>query len=175
MQRCGIISPSNSEWASPMVLVNKKNGTVRLCVNYRRVNTASAAEAYPLPCIDNIIDQIGRAQYLMTIDLTKGYSQVPVASEDHHETAFGTPFVLFEYNAMSFGLRGVPGTFQSLMDGLIRGLSYFASAYMIICSSTWVDHMRHHFAEAPQCWAYHQGPQMLVRNGNLYLSWPCRG
>ena len=72
MQRCGIISPSSSEWASPMVLVNKKDETVRLCVDYRKVNAASAAEAYPLPRIDNIINQIGRAQYLTTIDLTKG-------------------------------------------------------------------------------------------------------
>ena len=146
MQRCGIISPSSSEWASPMVLVNKKDGTVRLCVDYRRLNAASAAEAYPLPRIDDIIDQIGRAQYLTTIDLTKGYWQVPVASEDRHKTAFCTPFGLFEFNVMPFGLQGAPGTFQRLMDGLIRGLSSFASAYLddlIICSSTWEDHMRH--------------------------------
>ena len=73
MQRCGIISPSSSEWASPMVLVKKKDETVRLCVDYRKVNAASAAEAYPLPRIDDIINQIGRAQYLTTIDHTKGY------------------------------------------------------------------------------------------------------
>ena len=118
---------TSSEWASPMVLMNKKDGTVRLCVNYRRVNAASAAEAYPLPRIDDIIDQIGRAQYLTTIDLTKGYWQVPVASENRHNTAFWTPFGLFEFNVMPFGLQGAPGTFQRLMDGLIHGLSSFAS------------------------------------------------
>ena len=146
MQRCGIISPSTREWASPMVLVNKKDGTMRLCVNCRRVNAALAAEAYPLPRIDDIIDQIGRAQYLTTIDLTKGYWQVPVASEDRHKAAFCTPFGLFEFNVMPFGLQGAPETFQRLMDGLIRGLSSFASAHLddlIICSSTWEDHMRH--------------------------------
>ena len=88
MQRCGIISPLSSEWVLPVVLVNKKDGTVRFCVNYRRVNAASTAETYPLPRIDDIIDQIGRVQYLTTIDLMKGYWQVPVASEDHHKTAF---------------------------------------------------------------------------------------
>ena len=71
MQRCSIISLSSSEWVSPMVLVKKRDRTLRLCVHYRRVNVASATEAYPLPHIDDIIDQIGRAQYLMTIDLTK--------------------------------------------------------------------------------------------------------
>ena len=73
MQRCGTISPSSSEWASPMVLVKKKDGTLRPCVNYRRVNAASATDAYPLPRIDDIIDQIRRAKYLTTLDLTKGY------------------------------------------------------------------------------------------------------
>ena len=73
MQRCGIISPSSSKWASPMVLVNKKDGTVRLCVDYRRVNAASTADTYPLPRIEDIIDQIGRTHYLTMIDLTKGH------------------------------------------------------------------------------------------------------
>ena len=129
-----------------LVLVNKKDATMRLCADYRRVNAASAAQAYPLPCTDDIIDQIGRAHYLTTIDLTKGYRQVPVASEDCHKTAFCTPFGLFEFKVMPFGLQGAPGTFQRLMEGLIRGLSSFASAYLddlIICSSTWEDHMRH--------------------------------
>ena len=98
MQRCGIISSSSSEWASPMVLVKKKDGTLRLCVDYRRVNAASATEAYPLPHIDDIIDQIGRAKYLTTLDLTRGHWQVPVASENRHKTAFCTPFGLFEFN-----------------------------------------------------------------------------
>ena len=78
MQRCGIISLSNSELASPMVLVKMKDRTLRLelCAHYRRMNAASTTEAYPLPRIDDIIDQIGRAQYLTTIDLTKRYWQV---------------------------------------------------------------------------------------------------
>ena len=129
-----------------MVLVKKEDRTLRLCVDYRRVNATSATDAYPLPRIDDIIDQIGRAKYLTTLDLTKEYWQVPVASEDRHKTAFCTPFWLFDINVMPFGLQGVPGTFRRLMDGLIRGLSSFASAYLdhlIICSSTWEDHMSH--------------------------------
>ena len=129
-----------------MVLVKKEDRTLRLCVDYRRVNATSATDAYPLPRIDDIIDQIGRAKYLTTLDLTKEYWQVPVASEDRHKTAFCTPFGLFDINVMPFGLQGVPGTFRRLMDGLIRGLSSLASAYLdhlIICSSTWEDHMSH--------------------------------
>ena len=146
MQECGIIEPSSSEWASPMVLVKKKDGTLRLCVDYRRVNAISATDAYPLPRIDDIIDQIGGAKYLTTIDLTKGYWQVPVASSDRGKTAFCTPFGLFQFNVMPFGLQGAPGTFQRMMDGLIRGLSSFSAAYLddlVVFSSTWEEHVGH--------------------------------
>lgn len=70
------------------------------------MNATPATEAYPLPCIDDIIDQIGRAQYMTTINLMKGYWQVPVASEDHHKTAFPTLFGFFKFNIMPIGLQG---------------------------------------------------------------------
>ena len=129
-----------------MVPVKKKDGTMRLCVDYRRLNSLSAADAYPLPRIDDIIDQIGIAKYITTTDLTKGYWQVPVATADRHKTAFATPFGLFQFNVMPFGLQGAPGTFQRMMDSLLHGLSSYTAAYLddlVIFSTSWKEHIKH--------------------------------
>ena len=95
MLDAGIIEPSSSEWASPIVLVNKKDGTLRLCIDYRRLNAESQMDAYPMPRIDDLIDRLGKAMFLTTLDLTRGYWQVPMASISRHLTAFTTPFGLF--------------------------------------------------------------------------------
>ena len=95
MLDAGIIEPSSSEWASPIVLVNKKDGTLRLCIDYRRLNAESQMDAYPMPRIDDLIDRLGKAMFLTTLDLTRGYWQVPMASTSRHLTAFTTPFGLF--------------------------------------------------------------------------------
>ena len=80
-----IIKPSTSEWAAPIVLV-KKDGSLRLCVDYHRRNSASLTDAYPMPRIDNMIDQLGKASFITTLDLTQGYWQVPVANDDRHNS-----------------------------------------------------------------------------------------
>ena len=146
MQKCGIIEPSSSEWASPMVIVKKKDGTIRLCVDYRRVNSLSAADAYPLPRIDDIIDRIGTAKYITTIDLMKGYWQVPVIAADRHKTAFATPFRLFQFNVMPFGLQGALGTFQRMINRLLQRKSSFTAAYLddlVIFSTSCKEHIWH--------------------------------
>ena len=91
----GIIEPSESDWASPIVLVKKKDNSIRLCVDYRKLNSETQVDAYPMPRIDDILDQIGQARYITTLDLARGYWQVPVAEEDRHKTAFTTPLGLF--------------------------------------------------------------------------------
>ena len=142
----GIIEPSRSEWSFPVVLVPKKDGSLRMCVDYRRLNSVSKVDNYPMPRVEELIDRLGNAKYISTMDLTKGYWQVPVAKEDQHKTAFVTPFGLYQYKMMPFGLSGAPASFQRLMDHLIRGCQEFAAAYLddlIIFSATWEEHLQH--------------------------------
>ena len=94
MRRQGIIKPAISDWAEPIVIV-KKDETIRLCVDYRRMNALSRVDSYPMSRIDELIDRFGRAVYIMTLNLTKGYWQVPVAKRDRPKTAFTRPFGLF--------------------------------------------------------------------------------
>ena len=77
-----IIEPSTSEWAAPIVLVKKKDSSLQLCEDYWRLNSASVTDAYPMPRIDDMIDQLGKASFITTLDLTRGYWQVPVANND---------------------------------------------------------------------------------------------
>ena len=144
MKNAGIITPSSSEWASPIVLVPKKDGTMRMCVDYRRLNSVSEADAYPMPRIDELIDRLGSASYISTLDLTRGYWQVPVTQESQPKTAFTTPFGLFDFTVMPFGLHGAPATFQRMMDTLLREAETYAAAYLddlVVCSTSWTDHL----------------------------------
>ena len=142
----GIIEPSTSEWAAPIVLVPKKDGSLRLCVDYRRLNGVTQSDAYPMPRVDELIDRLGGAKFITTLDLTRGYWQVPVAEADRHKTAFTTPFGLHQFKVMPFGLQGAPATFQRMMDRLVDGCDAFTAAYLddlVIHSSTWEEHLQH--------------------------------
>ena len=142
----GIIEPSSSEWSSPIVLVKKKDGSLRLCVDYRRLNAVSEADPYPMPRIDDLIDNLGGAKFISTLDLTRGYWQVPVSKECQPKTAFVTPFGLYQFTVMPFGLQGAPATFQRLMDRVIQGLGEYSAAYLddlIVFSHSWTEHLSH--------------------------------
>ena len=112
----GIIEPSSSEWCSPMVIVKKKDKSLRICVDYRRLNSVSQVDAYPMPRIDDTLDQLGNAKFISTMDLTRGYWQVPVEQKAHHKMAFSTPFGLYQFKMMPFGLQGAPATADGPRD-----------------------------------------------------------
>ena len=111
-----VIRESSSPYASPIVLVRKKDGSLRLCVDYRLLNSKTRKDAFPLPRIEESLDSLGGARWFSTIDLASGYNQVPVSELDRPKTAFCTPFGLFEFNRMPFGLCNAPSTFQRLMQ-----------------------------------------------------------
>ena len=142
----GVIEPSQSEWSSPIVVVKKKDGNIRLCIDYRRLNSTTPFDAYPMPRTDELIDRLGGAKYITTLDLAKGYWQVPMKEEDKAKTAFTTPNGLFQFKVMPFGLSGAPATFQRMMDRLLQGMEDFVGAYIddvIIFSESWETHLHH--------------------------------
>ncbi len=146
MLTMNIIEPSRSDWCSPVVLVPKKDGSLRFCVDFRYLNSVSRFDSYPTPRIDELVDRLGKAKWITTIDLCKGYWQVPLSIQSKELTAFRTPWGLFQFSVMPFGLHGVPASFQRLMDCVLSGLSDYVSAYLddiIIYSSSWEQHLQH--------------------------------
>lgn len=118
------IRPSTSPWASPIVLVKKKDGTTRFCVDYRKLNSVTKKDAYPLPRIDDCFDSLRGANWFCTLDLRSGYWQIPMARESIEKTAFVTKYGLFEFLVMPFGLTNAPATFERLMERVLNGLQW---------------------------------------------------
>ncbi len=151
MQRFGVIQPSSSPWASPIVLVRKKDGTLRICVDYRSLNSVTKADTFPLPRIDDLLDQLSQARYFSSIDLASGYWEIKVHPNSQEKTAFTTPQGLFEFRVMPFGLRNAPAAFQRLMQQVLTGLNPpdgpdFVAAYLddiLIFSRSMDEHLMH--------------------------------
>ena len=112
--------PGECPFASSCVVVRKKDGTFRLCVDYRRLNAITVKDSYPLPRIDEILSSLGKARYFASLDLLMGYHEVEVEPRDRAKTAFVTHRGLFVFNVMPFGLTNAPATFQRLMNNLFR-------------------------------------------------------
>ena len=146
MLQMGIIEESHSAWSSPVVLVPKPDGSYRFCNDFRKLNEVSAFDAYPMPRIDELIERLGPARFITTLDLTKGYWQVPLTQRAREKTAFATPDGLYQYTVLPFGVHGAPATFQRMMDRVLRAHREYAAAYIddiVIHSSTWDLHLHH--------------------------------
>jgi len=138
----GIIQPSTSPWASPLMAVPKKNGEVRICIDFRAVNSLTTPDPYPLPRIDDLLATVASAKYLTTLDLTKGYHQILLTPESIPKTAFTTHHGRFEYTRLPFGLSNAPAHFQKCMDQVFKDLPI--TAYLddvVIATSTWKEHI----------------------------------
>ena len=119
-----IIRPSTSPWSSPIVLVSKPDGSTRFCIDYRKVNSVTKKDAYPLPRIDDTLNALGGAKYFTTLDLQSGYWQVGLEEKSKEVTAFTTSKGHWEFNVLPFGLTNAPATFQRLMDLVLTGLHW---------------------------------------------------
>ena len=118
MLAIGIIQESNSAWSSPTVLVKKKDGTTRFCIDYRRLNQVTKVDAYPLPYIEDSLNT------LCSLDLASGYWQVEMDASDREKTAFVTQGGLYKFRVMPFGLVNAPMTFERLMERVLRGIAW---------------------------------------------------
>lgn len=152
----GVIRPSKSPWSSPVVLVKKPDGSHRFCIDYRKLNSATKSDVYPLPRIADALDTLGTAkpQYFSTLDLQSGYWQVEMDESSKEYTAFTTHCGLYEYNRMPFGLKNAPGTFQRLMESVLRSLNWKQCLVylddVIVFSRTFSEHLEH-LREAFDC------------------------
>ncbi|GBM38694.1 Retrovirus-related Pol polyprotein from transposon 297, partial [Araneus ventricosus] len=119
----GIIEESSGPWASPIVLVKKKNGSTRFCVDYRKLNEITIKDSYPLQRIDDTLDALNGSQWFSTLDLKSGYWEVEIQPEEKEKTAFTTGQGLWQFKVMPFGLCNAPATFERLMETVLRGLT----------------------------------------------------
>ena len=120
----GAIEQGQSPWASPVVLVHKKDGSLRFCMDYRKLNNVAKFDAYPLPRVDKTLEALGGEKFFTTLDLLSGYWQVGLTPEERLKSAFCVRSVLYLWNVMPFGLCNAPSSFERLMETMLQGLQW---------------------------------------------------
>ena len=120
----GVIQESNSEWAAVPVLVRKKDGSLRYCIDYRALNKVTRKDGFPMPNIESCIDTLGGNMYMSTLDMAAGYYQLEIDERDRHKTAFITKYGQFEHVKLAFGLCNSPATFSRVIQLVLQGLTW---------------------------------------------------
>ena len=147
MRADGIIQPSHSPWASPIVIVPKKDGSLRFCVDYRRLNAVTCKDVYPLPRIEDILASLGEAKRFTSLDLASGYWQIELDESAREKSAFTTHRGLYEFTRMPFGLCNAPATFQRVMQQVLAGVEWDSVFSFIddllVASKTFSEHLNH--------------------------------
>jgi hypothetical protein len=150
MLKLGVIEPSISAYSAPIVLVKKKDGSVRFCIDYRRLNNELQFDSEPMPDVDQLFAKLSNAKYFSKLDLSKGYWQIPVDEKDRHKTAFSTPYGQYQWTAMPFGLKTAGAIFTRMMRKLIQPMGRDDVDNFIddvlIASDSWEQHL-----EALEC------------------------
>ncbi len=141
------IEESHSPWSAPVVLVQKKDGTHRFCIDYRRLNDVTIKDSHPLPRVDDTLDRLSGARVFSTIDLTAGYWQIPLNPNDKEKTAFSAGTGLYQFRMMPMGISNAPPSFQRLMELVLRGLHWSVCLIyldnIIVYSADFPQHLQH--------------------------------
>lgn len=146
MESAGIIRRSHSPWSAPILLIPKRDGTKRFCLDFRRLNKIIKPTSYPLPLIEDMLAVLGQSKYFTSLDLRSAYWQMEIEEEDKPKTAFATFKGLFEFNKSPFGLSNCPGTYQSLIDNVLADCQSFAGGFLddiLIFSKDLESHYKH--------------------------------